>query len=75
MPTIFVKHPIDKTLKAEIKSKHPDHKIIDLKFKPNVLNEGDLEYGEDKPKATRKRKNKASDQGAFYLIANYPYKY
>ncbi len=61
MPAIYVKHPIDKVLKAEIKAKHPEHKIMDLKFKPKVLNNGDLEYGEDKPKATRKRKTKASD--------------
>jgi len=55
MPSVYVKHPLTKEKKLECLSQYPNFKILDLRFKPDQLPEGDLVYG-DKPPARKKVK-------------------
>ena len=55
MKTAYIKHPV--SMDDFNKAASEGYRVLDLKFKPETLNEGDIVIGEEKPKRTRKKKD------------------
>lgn len=54
MAVAYVKHPLAPELKAQIRGE--GFRVVDIRFKPEILPDGDIVYGEQKPKRRRKPK-------------------
>lgn len=55
---LYIEHPITKEKKLEAQKQYPSLKLVDIKFKPDKLGEGDKVYG-DKPATPPKVKTKS----------------
>lgn len=55
---LYIEHPLTKEKKLEAQKQYPTLKLIDIKFKPDKLGEGDKVYG-DKPAPTTRVKTKS----------------
>lgn len=55
MKTAYIKHP---TKQQDVeKAVSGGYRVIDLKFKPNVIGDDDIVLGEEKPKPKRESKS------------------
>lgn len=60
MPKAYLKHPVKPEFRKKVLSQYPGFKLVDIKWKPEVISDGDVVIDSEKKEDSNRRTTKKS---------------